>query len=122
MSKTITRKSDNVSLYILHDDATVDLTASPNTTVRGNTGGTVDFNIGDLDSSNAEVHSSVTAPSGWQGGKHTYNGSAWGDVSGWVDPRASQLESEKASYAADSFYSSTFTTAIQTEIDRIKAL
>ena len=82
MSKTITRKSDNVSVYLLHDDATVDLAATSNATVRGNTGGSVDFDIGDLDSSNADLHSSVTAPSGWHGGKHTYNGSSWAEVDG----------------------------------------
>ena len=122
MSKTITRKSDNVSLHLLHDDATVDLSAQPHTTVRGNTGGTVNFNIADLDASNAEVHSDVTAPSGWIGGKHTYDGSSWGDTSGGVDSRAANLEAEKARYGADSFYSSTFTDAIQAEADRIKAL
>lgn len=120
MSKTIVRNSDSVSCYLLEDSAAVDLSASPNTTVRNNGG--KDFDIADLDSSNATVHSGVTAPSGWKGGKHTYNGSAWGDVSGWVDPAAQHLESEKAYYVRDSIYSSTFTTAIQTEIDRIKAL
>jgi hypothetical protein len=29
------------------------------------------------------------------GGKHTYDGSAWGDVSGWVDPAAGMLEQDK---------------------------
>ena len=90
MSKTITRKSNNVSVYLLHDDATVDLTATPNATVRGNTGGS-DFDIGDLDSSNADLHSSVTAPSGWQGGKHTYDGSDWAEVDGWVDPAVAEI-------------------------------
>jgi len=96
MSKTITRKSDNVSVYLLHDDATVDLTATPNATVRGNTGGTVDFDIGDLDSSNADLHSSVTAPSGWQGGKHTYDGSSWAEVDGWVNPTQAEIDTLEA--------------------------
>ena len=91
MSKTITRKSDNVSVYILHDDATVDLAGTPNATVRGNTGGK-DFDIGDLNSSNATVHSSVTAPSGWQGGKHTYDGSSWAEVDGWADPTQAEID------------------------------
>jgi hypothetical protein len=90
MSKTITRKSDNVSVYLLHDDATVDLAATPSATVRGNTDGT-DFDIGDLDSSNADLHSSVTAPSGWRGGKHTYDGSSWTEVDGWVDPAVAEI-------------------------------
>ena len=91
MSKTITRKSDNVSVYVLHDDATVDLAATPNATVRGNTGGT-DIDIGDLDSSTADLHSSVTAPSGWQGGKHTFDGSSWAEVDGWADPTQAEID------------------------------
>jgi hypothetical protein len=55
------------------------LSATPNATVRNNNGN--DFDIGDLNASNATLHSGVTAPDGWQGGKHTYDGSAWGDVS-----------------------------------------
>jgi hypothetical protein len=47
---------------------------------------------------------------------------AWGDVSGWVDPAAGMLEQDKTRYAANATYSSTFTDAVQTEIDRIKAL
>ena len=78
--------------------------------------------LGDSNSTNAELHTGVTAPSGWTGGKHTFDGSSWAVVSGWGDPKAAFLEAEKARYAADSAYSSTFTTAIQTEIDRIKAL
>jgi len=120
MSQTITRNDGNVSVYVFDDSVNVDLSATPNATVRNNGGN--DFDIGDLNSSNATLHTGVTVPDGWQGGKHTYDGSAWGDVSGWVDPRAAVLEHEKARYAADSNYSSTFTDAIQAEADRIKAL
>jgi hypothetical protein len=120
MSQTITRNDGNVSVYVFDDSVNVDLSATPNATVRNNGGN--DFDIGDLDSSNATLHTGVTVPDGWMGGKHTYDGSAWGDASGWVDPRAAMLESEKSRYAADSTYSSTFTDAIQAEADRIKAL
>lgn len=120
MSKTITRKSDNVSVYVFGDSVNVDLSATPHTTVRNNGGN--DFNIADLNSSNATLHTGVTAPSDWKGGKYTFDGSSWTKDSDWVDPAASQLEAEKSRYTSDSTYSSTFTTAIQTEIDRIKAL
>ena len=117
MSKTITLKSNNVSLYVFDDSETVTMESN-----KISVGDPLKRTIGDLNSTNAELHTGVTVPSGWIGWKHTYDGRAWGDVSGWVDHRAAILEGEKARYAADSFYSSTFTTAIQTEIDRIKAL
>jgi len=91
MSKTITRKADNLSLFVLHNDATVNLAATPNATVRGNTGGTVDFDIGDLDSSNATVHEGVTAPSDWQGHRYTFDGTTWTEVDGWVDPKVAEI-------------------------------
>lgn len=98
MSQTITRNDGNVSVYVFDDSVNVDLSATPNATVRNNGGN--DFDIGDLNASNATLHSGVTAPDGWQGGKHTYDGSSWGDVSGWVDPAAGMLEADKARYAS----------------------
>ena len=121
MSQTITKNDGNVSLYLFDDDVEVNLSATPNATVRNN-GDNGDFDIGDLNASNATLHTGVTAPDGYKIGKHTYNGSSWGLVSGWVDPTASMLEAEKSRYEADSSISSTFTDAIQTEIDRIKAV
>lgn len=91
MSKTITRKSNNVSVFVLHDDATVDLSATPNATVRGNTGGTVDFDISELNSSNATAHEGVTAPADWQGNRYTFDGSDWTEVDGWVDPKVAEI-------------------------------
>ena len=117
MIKTLTLKSNNVSLYVFDDSETVTMETN-----QISVGNPVEKILGDLNSTNTELHTGVTAPSGWTGGKHTFDGSSWGVVSGWVDPAAARLESEKTRYAADSAYSSTFTTAIQTEIDRIKAL
>ena len=121
MSQTITKNDGNVSLYLFDDDVEVNLSATPNTTVRNN-GDNGDFDIGDLNASNATLHTGVTAPDGWTGCKHTYDGSSWGLVSGWVDPAVGRLEQDKTRYVDNSVYSSTFTDAIQTEIDRIKAL
>jgi hypothetical protein len=91
MSKTITRKSNNVSVFVLHNDATVDLAATPNATVRGNTGGSVDFDISELNSSNATVHEGVTAPGDWQGNRYTFDGTTWTEVDGWVDPKVAEI-------------------------------
>ena len=120
MSQTLTKNDGNVSCYVFDNSATVDLSATPHTTVRNN--GDNNFNIVDLNASNSTLHSGVTAPDDWQGCKYTYDGSDWAVVSGWIDPRARELENEKARYAADSNYSSTFTDAIQAEADRIQAL
>ena len=94
MSQTITRNDGNVSVYVFDDSVNVDLSATPNATVRNNGGN--DFDIGDLNASNATLHSGVTAPSGWMGGKHTYDGSSWGPYG-----RASVGPYSEASMRAD---------------------
>ena len=81
--QTITFNTGNVSAYTFADD--VSLTASADNITAP------DFIIGDMNSGNATIHTGVTAPDGWQGGKHTFDGSAWGNVSGWVDPVTAQI-------------------------------
>ena len=81
-----------MSVYLLHDDATVDLAATSNATVRGNTGGSVDFDIGDLNSSNATVHEGVTAPDDWRGNRYTFDGVDWTEIEGWVDPTQAEID------------------------------
>ena len=86
--QTITFNTGNVSVYTFADDAT--LTASDDNIT------TPDFIIGDMNSINSTIHTGVTEPEGWQGGKHTYDGSAWGNVSGWVDPKVAQISALQA--------------------------
>jgi hypothetical protein len=86
--QTITFNTGNVSAYTFADDVT--LTASANNIT------TPDFIIGDMNSGNATIHTGVTAPDGWQGGKHTFDGSAWGNVAGWVDPVTAQIAALQA--------------------------
>jgi len=86
--QTITHNSDNVSVYTFADDAT--LTASSDNIT------TPDFIIGDMNSSNSTIHTGVTAPDGWQGGKHTFDGTSWGNVAGWVDPKVAQIAALQA--------------------------
>ena len=86
--KTITFNTDNISVYKFADDVTI--TASDNSIT------TPDFIIGDMNSSNATIHTGVTVPDGWQGGKHTFDGTSWGDVDGWVDPIAREIASLQA--------------------------
>tara|TARA_R110001632_G_scaffold23779_3_gene67133 strand:+ start:1894 stop:2178 length:285 start_codon:yes stop_codon:yes gene_type:complete len=86
--QTITFNTGNVSAYTFADDVT--LTASADNIT------TPSFIIGDMNSSNATIHTGVTAPDGWQGGKHTFDGSAWGNVAGWVDPVTAQIAALQA--------------------------
>ena len=86
--QTITHNSDNVSVYTFADDAT--LTASSDNIT------TPDFIIGDMNSSNSTIHTGVTAPDGWQGGKHTIDVTSWGNVAGWVDPKVAQIAALQA--------------------------
>ena len=86
--KTITFNTDNISVYKFADDVTI--TASDNSIT------TPDFIIGDMNSSNATIHTGVTVPDGWQGGKHTFDGTSWGDVDGGVDPIAREIAALQA--------------------------
>ena len=86
--QTITNNTGDVSVYNFADDATITATADNITTP--------DFIIGDMNSSNSTIHTGVTIPDGWQGGKHTFDGTSWGAVSGWVDPKVAQIAALQA--------------------------
>tara|TARA_R110002096_G_scaffold291497_1_gene485708 strand:+ start:484 stop:738 length:255 start_codon:yes stop_codon:yes gene_type:complete len=76
--KTITFNSNNVSAYTF-DDA-LDLVATTENIACSH------FIIGDLNSTNATIHTSVTPPADWMGGRYTFDGNTWTAVEGWVDP------------------------------------
>ena len=76
--KTITFNSNNVSAYTF-DDAH-DLVATTESITCPH------FVIGDLNSTNATIHTSVTPPADWMGGRYTFDGATWVEVEGWVDP------------------------------------
>ena len=84
MSKTIVENSTKISKYLFADDKEVSM-ASDKITVGSDP---VDFHIGDLNSSNATLHSDVSnAPSDWYGNKYKFDGSSWSANSDFVDPR-----------------------------------
>ena len=84
MSKTIIENSTKISKYLFADDKAVSM-ASDKITVGSDP---VDFHIGDLNSSNATLHSDVSnAPSDWYGNKYKFDGSSWSANSAFVDPR-----------------------------------
>ena len=68
--KTITK--ENVSLYVFEDSKAIDLTS--NSTTIGNP---EELIIADCNSSNAVVHTGVTSPDDWAGGKYMFDGSTW---------------------------------------------
>lgn len=76
--KTIVSNASNLSKYIFDDSATV--------TVNADNIVTPDFIIGDLNSSNATLHSSVTPPDDWAGDKYTFDGTSWTLNPDWADP------------------------------------
>ena len=86
--QTITFNNDSISAYIFEDDATLTVSADNITTPS--------FIIGDMNSGNATIHTGVTAPDGWKGGKHTFDGSTWGNVVGWVNPVTAQIAALQA--------------------------
>jgi hypothetical protein len=90
--KTITFNSNNVSAYTFDDDHDLVATTTNITCPH--------FIIGDLNSTNATIHTGVTPPADWMGGRYTFDGTTWTEVDGWVDPAVLQAEME-AEQAAD---------------------
>ena len=81
--KTITFNSSNVSAYTFEDSHSVVSTAD-NITCQN-------FIIGDMNSSNATIHTDATPPDDWQGGRYTYDGTTWAEVAGWEDPKVAEI-------------------------------
>ena len=86
--QTITFNTGNLSVYTFADDATITATTDNITTPS--------FIIGDMNSSNSTIHTGVTVPDGWQGGKHTFDGTSWGNVAGWVDHKVAEIAALQA--------------------------
>ena len=89
--KTLVRKADNVSIYLFNDSRSVTIAGDKITVAADATDAyKVDaYVIGDHNSSTVTLHSSVATPPQdsedppntiWEGGKYTYNGSAWAAV------------------------------------------
>lgn len=76
--QTITFNSNNISAYIF-DDAHSLVATTENITCPH-------FIIGDMNTTNATIHTGVTPPTDWQGCRYTFDGTAWAEVEGWVDP------------------------------------
>lgn len=79
--KTITFKSNNVSIYIFDDS--VELIIGDENIVVGNP---VQFIIADCNISNANLYENVTPPTDWAGHKYLFDGSNWLSNPSWIDP------------------------------------
>ena len=96
MSKAIVFNDNNLCPYLLDDGVIITITDEL-IEIRNNNGD--DFNIGDMNLSNATVYEGATAPSNWVGNRYTYDGTTWTEVDGWVNPiqvNIDRLESELA--------------------------
>jgi len=76
--QTITFKDSNISAYTFEDGDTLTATAENITCP--------DFIIGDMNSSNATIHTGVTPPGDWAGGKYLFDGTTWTANSDYVVP------------------------------------
>ena len=88
MSKAIVFNSDNRCPYVL-DDSVIITSAADGIQVRNN--GNHDFDISDMNSSNATVHEGATAPADWKGNRYNFDGTTWTEVTGWVDPKVAEI-------------------------------
>ena len=89
MSKAIVFNEDNRCPFVLDDSVTI-TSAADSIQVRNNGGH--DYDIGDMNSSNATVHQGVTAPADWKGNRYTYDGTTWTEIAGWVDPTQAEID------------------------------
>tara|TARA_R110002110_G_scaffold317455_3_gene530239 strand:+ start:95 stop:475 length:381 start_codon:yes stop_codon:yes gene_type:complete len=116
MSKTLTFKNNNHSAWLFDDSK--QLTITETETHVGNPSN-VDFNIGDMDSTNSTLHEGVTAPANWQGHRYTFDGSTWTEIPAWTirtQARIDELESEMSELSA----LPDQTDRIQSQIDQLE--
>ena len=89
--QTITFNDSTKSAYIFEDGDTLTVTAE-NITCPA-------FTIGDLNSSNSTIHTGVTPPADWQGGKYLFDGTSWTVNGDWDDPREARIAELEAEIA-----------------------
>lgn len=74
--KTLVFNDSNVSAYLFEDDDTVTVTETETTAPQ--------IVVFDLNSTNATLYTNVTPPDDWTGGRYTFDGTTWTQVSGWT--------------------------------------
>jgi len=76
--KTIIENGTNISKYMFANSVAITMAADSITTPN--------FIIGDMNTSNCTLVEGVTAPAGWVGCKHTFDGTTWAVNSAYVAP------------------------------------
>lgn len=76
--KTIIENDTNISKYMFANSVAITMGADFITTPN--------FIIGDMNTSNCTLVEGVTAPAGWVGCKHTFDGTTWAVNSAYVAP------------------------------------
>jgi len=76
--KTIIENDTNISKYMFANSVAITMGADFITTPN--------FIIGDMNTSNCILVEGVTAPAGWVGCKHTFDGTTWAVNSAYVAP------------------------------------
>lgn len=80
--KTIIETETTCSKYLLDDDKQVNI---KDNCIEVGDPANLDFIIGDMNSGNATLIESVTAPDDWCGCKYNYVNGVWEICSDWVD-------------------------------------
>ena len=75
--QTITSINTNASVFIFEDNDEV--------TINSNNIVCPEFIIEDMNSSNATIHTGVTIPEDWVGGKYFFDGTNWTVNESWVE-------------------------------------
>ena len=91
--KTITFNGSNISAYRFADDDTITATEI-NTVIPDTTEFSDPFIICDLNTSNSTIHTGVTIPEDWKGGKYLFDGTTWSLNSDWSEPVTSGFSEE----------------------------
>ena len=91
--KTITFNGSNISAYRFADDDTITATET-NTVIPNTTEFSDPFIISDLNTSNSTIHTGVTLPEDWEGGKYLFDGTTWSLNSDWYEPVTSGFSEE----------------------------
>lgn len=84
--KTLVFNDSNVSAYVFEDNDTVTVTATETTAS--------DIVIYDMNSGNSTLHTNVTPPDDWLGGRYTFDGTTWTQVTGWTKKINERLAEE----------------------------
>jgi len=80
---TVTFNNNHISAYTFEEGYTL--------TSTGDNISCEHFIIGDMNSYNATIHTGVTIPDDWQGGKYLFDGLNWSANKSWTDLKEAEI-------------------------------